>query len=454
MQWLWSYWRIVLVLCATSAAQAADTLTWGLDRVSADIRSWSLPDLLQQVSSDSGWKIYLEPGATRDVSAKFKDLPPGEALRHLLGNLNFALVPRTNESPRLYIFRTSRANATQLIPTAAKHESRRQAKTIPNELIVRLKPGANIDDIARALGARVTGRIAGLNAYRLQFTDAASADAAQQQLSSDPNVAGVESNYVVDPPPAAIPLDAAGMPPIQLQLNPPSPDGKVIVGLVDTAVQPLGNDLDKFLLKSLSVAGDPIPEPGLPSHGTSMFENILRSLSSSSGGNSSAQIISVDVYGPNTTSSSFDVAQGIVQAANNGANIINLSLGSPGPSPLLESVIQKLQQNGDLIFAAAGNDGSPEMYYPAAYPGVLSVTAASGPGQLASYANYGPFVDLMAPGSGIVYFNDKAFLVTGTSTSTAIVSGLAAGTADSRHLSVTDAGKLVSSSPSLMFVRP
>jgi len=446
---------IALFLFLGCPGQAADTLDWRMDRVSADIRSTSLPDLLKQVSAASGWKIYLEPGTHQPVSAKFKDLPPGDALRHLLGNLNFALVPRTNENPRLYVFRTTRENATQLIESSgSKHSANRQSQTIPNELIVRLKPGANIDDIARALGAKVTGRIPGLNAYRLQFTDAASADAARQELAGDSNVTSVDSNYAVDPPPTAIPLASAGLPPIQLQLNPPDSNGKVIVGLIDTAVQPLGNDLDKFLLKSISVAGDANPEPGLPAHGTSMFENILRSISSVSGGNSSVQVISVDVYGPNTTSSTFDVAQGIVQAVNNGANVINLSLGSPGGSPLLESVIQQVKQHGDVVVAAAGNDGSPEMYYPAAYPGVLSVAASSAPGQLAPYSNYGPFIDLMAPGNGIVYFNDQAWLVTGTSASSAYVTGVVAGTANSQRLSVADAGQLISSSSSLQFVRP
>ena len=65
--------------------------------------------------------------------------------------------------------------------------------------------------------------------------------------------------------------------------------------------------------------------------------------------------------------------------------------------------------------------------YPAAYPEVLAVTAGGRNGQLASYANRGDFVDVAAPGSSIIYFEGKAYMVSGTSASTAFASGLAAG---------------------------
>jgi len=73
----------------------ADTFNWNAkqNRVTADIRSLKLNPLLEQVSSATGWQVFLEPDTTHTASAKFKDVPPGEALRLLLGDLNFALVP-------------------------------------------------------------------------------------------------------------------------------------------------------------------------------------------------------------------------------------------------------------------------------------------------------------------------------------------------------------------------
>ena len=167
----------------------------------------------------------------RTVSAKFDRLPPGEALHLLLRDLNFALVPATNASPKLFVFRTTMQNATQSVRPAHPAASASKGKLIPNELIVRLKPGAKIDDLAKLLGAKVTGRIDSLNAYRLQFEDQAAADAARQQLACNPDVASVDSNYSIDRPPAPAGAQGSNLPPPpQLQLKPPPSDGRIIVG--------------------------------------------------------------------------------------------------------------------------------------------------------------------------------------------------------------------------------
>src|SRR6058998_3648488 len=107
---------LALVWHVGFAAAAADTFTWRTNQnlVSADIQYRPLGRLLEQITAATGWKVFVEPGTTHDVSAKFKDLPPGEALRLLLGDLNFALVPETNASPRLFVFRTAQRNATEL----------------------------------------------------------------------------------------------------------------------------------------------------------------------------------------------------------------------------------------------------------------------------------------------------------------------------------------------------
>lgn len=446
---------VALSALVVLSASAADTLSWHTNDesgVSADIQAMPVHRLLEGVAKQTGWHVLLEPGISYTVSAKFQNLPPGEALRLLLGDLNFALVPQTNASPRLYVFRSSRGNATEVIrPDASSLANSANAKRIDNELVVRIKPGANIDEIARELGAKVLRRIPGLNAYLLEFSDAAAADAARQQLADNSDVANIDYNYVVDPPPSALRLQSAGVPPVQLKLAPPDSSGRVIVGLVDTAVQPLGGNLDSFLLKSLSVAGESNADPNSPTHGTSMFENILRAAEATSGGSSSMQVVSVDVYGPNATTSTFDVAAGIVAAVNNGANIINLSLGSPGESQLLHDLIQQVTQKGIPVFAAAGNDGSPEAFYPAAYPEVTSVTAGT-QGKPAPYANYGQFINLIAPGSSVVYFGNTAYLVSGTSTATALVSGTVAATAASKQVPISDVVTAIRNSPSFQFV--
>ena len=425
---------LALALAATPAL-AGDTFEWRTNRVTADIKSGDLYHLLEQVAAKTGWHVYVEPDITHKVSAKFKDLPPGEALHLLLGDINFALVPETNSNPKLFVFRTTMRNATRFVRPAVAADVG-QAKVIPNELIVRLKKGAKIDEIAKLLGAKVIGRIDSLNAYRLQFDDAAAADAARAQLASNPDVTSVDSNYALDRPAAPQLMGGGGPPPPDLQLKPPPADGRVIVGVVDTAMQPLCGNLNQFMLKPISVAGDAQLTPGDPTHGTAMAETLLSSVNTMTKGNTSVQILPVDVYGPNATTSTFDVANGVVQAVNGGARIINMSLGSQGDSTFLHSVIQDVKKQNIPVFAAAGNQPVTTPFYPAAYPEVTAVTAMD-QGQLASYANRGSFVSLGAPGTSIVCYNGSDYYVVGTSASSAYISGVAAGYMDANSSSVS-----------------
>lgn len=112
------------------------------------------------------------------------------------------------------------------------------------------------------------------------------------------------------------------------------------------------------------------------------------------------------------TGSWFDVAQGILYAAGlpasdgrggtvqapTGARVVNLSLGGPSDSPVLREAVLAATGAGALIVAAAMNHSSAEPFYPAAYPEVLSVAALGPSGSPAGYSNYGPSVDLAAPG--------------------------------------------------------
>jgi hypothetical protein len=420
---------LLLSLVVSARAAGTNSIAWhrAADRVDANVQGETLVPLLGQIATDTGWQVYVEPGTVKTVSAKFKDLPSHEALQMLLGDLNFMVSPQTNGTSELYVFSTVIQNATQLVPAAKV-----LARHVTNQLLVKLKPGTSIDALAKLLGAKVIGRNDKMGIYQLQFADAAATEAALGQLQTDSDVQAVDYNYVYDPPPAAQPLAASSAPPISLQLKPPSDSGKIIVGLVDTAVQPLDASLNDFLLKQLSVADGTQADGDSLTHGTAMAETILRSLEAAEQGSSSVQILPVDVYGSSTTTTSWDVANGLADAVNNGANVINMSLGGSGDSTFLDSVVQSVEQEGIPIYAAAGNDAVSTPEYPAAFLGVISVTAEQ-QGELASYANFGPWVEMAAPGSSVAFLGGQAWEVEGTSVSTAYMTGLAAGTADTTH---------------------
>ena len=420
---------ICLFLAALSlSARAADanSLVWhrATDRVDADVRGMALWPLLEKIAVEAGWHIYVEPDTTHTTSAKFKNLPSGDALKMLLGDLNFALVPRTNGVPQLYVFRTERQNATLLVraPNAT-------AKHVANELLVKLKPGTDIDALAKAIGAKVIGRNDKLGIYRLQFGDADATDAALASLKNNSDVLAVDYNYVFDPPATPQLLANAPVGPVSLTLDPATTGDPCnpVVGLIDTQVQSLGSQLDPFLLKPISVVGDAAANTSTITHGTAMAETILRAVSQAAGGNSSVRILSVNVYGTGETTTSWSVALGIQAAVDNGATMLNLSLGGPSDSAVLDSVIQQAIAAGIPVYAAAGNQPVSTPTYPAADLGVIAVTATQG-GQLAPYANFGSFVSLALPGASVVYLGGQAYVIQGTSPATAYATGVAAGT--------------------------
>jgi len=432
------WWKPVLAIWLTALAvpslDAAEGLTWYAksERVDADIRDWELPKLLEKVAVATGWQIYLEPGTKHTVSTKFSNLPPGEALRLLLGNLSFGLLPQTNSSPKLFVFRTSLQEATELISPPEKGKIASSAKPIPNELIVTLKPGTKIEELAKRLGAKVLSSAEGLNTHRLQFEDADATDAARLALKENSDVDSVDSNFTVPPPFQPEALTFGSAPAFNLRPKAVPDANRVIVGLIDTPIQATGSQMEDFVLNSLSVAGKANLPDNTPTHGTSMLETLLRGMSmiNEEGGVSAVRILPVDVYGNGSSTTTFDVAKGIYAAINAGAMIINLSLGSEGDSQFLHKMIQSGHEQGVLFFAAAGNEPVTTPTYPAAYPEVVAVTAGDKKGNVASYANHGDFVDVIAPGSSIVAFKNRVFLVMGTSASTAYSSGMAAGLAD------------------------
>jgi Subtilase family/Bacterial pre-peptidase C-terminal domain len=128
--------------------------------------------------------------------------------------------------------------------------------------------------------------------------------------------------------------------------------------------------------------------------------------------NWAARIRPIRVLGITGDGIAFDIAQGILYAAGlpaTGANnalvtapsrspIINLSLGGFGADPTDQAAVAAAVQAGCLIVASAGNETTDVPVYPAAYPGVVGVSAVGMDGVIASYSNAGSYVMLAAPG--------------------------------------------------------
>jgi subtilisin family serine protease len=122
-----------------------------------------------------------------------------------------------------------------------------------------------------------------------------------------------------------------------------------------------------------------------------------------------------------------NINTGIKWAVDNGASLINMSLGikhSGGGLPHSE-VIEYARRNGTTIVAAAGNDGSDNKYYPGADPYVIAVGAHDTEGIVTGFSTYGAHLTVVAPGTNIysAFTNNTYAYSSGTSQASPFVTG-------------------------------
>jgi len=140
-------------------------------------------------------------------------------------------------------------------------------------------------------------------------------------------------------------------------------------------------------------------------HGTHVAGTVAQTTGNAAGAAGlayGATLMPIKVLGKNGSGSYSDVAAGIRFAADNGAEVINLSLGGPVGATYLEEALAYAYEKGVLIVAATGNDGAGSLAYPAAYNNyVIAVGATRYDQTKADYSNYGPGLDLVAPGGDL-----------------------------------------------------
>lgn len=142
----------------------------------------------------------------------------------------------------------------------------------------------------------------------------------------------------------------------------------------------------------------------------------------------SAHLIPVRVLDAAGHGSSSDVARGITWAVDHGAEVVNLSLGGPH-SVAVDTAVAYAESHHVVVVAAAGNDGpTGPANYPAALPTALAVGSYDEGGGISWFSTGGAYVDVAAPGSGIVstYKDGRWTYMSGTSMATPHVSGTVA----------------------------
>lgn len=135
------------------------------------------------------------------------------------------------------------------------------------------------------------------------------------------------------------------------------------------------------------------------------------------------------------------LAEAIIYAADNGADIISMSYGGYSYSQLQKDVLDYAYSRNVVLIASAGNDNNSRRHYPSGYDNVISVAAVDSNDKKAVFSNYGPWVDVAAPGVDVLslrakntdmyrdvmhIFEEDYYFGSGTSMATPYISGIAA----------------------------
>ena len=262
-----------------------------------------------------------------------------------------------------------------------------------------------------------------------------------QELTKNPNVEYVEPNYIVkaqfipnDPyyalewGPQAIKIGSAWN---KVDLT---KRACVTIAILDSGINSNHEDLKDNIIPGYDVINKDNNTNDLLGHGThvaGIAAGIANNGIGIAGIASGCKIMPVKVIDDDGSGSDADIIEGIKYATDHGAQVINMSLGGPDSSNAIQDAVNYAIRRGVSVVAAAGNEDGP-IGTPGNCQGVITVGAIERNNQRASYSNFGPKLDVVAPGTDILstYNSGKGpsgyTYFSGTSMATPFVTGVVA----------------------------
>jgi len=335
----------------------------------------------------------------------------------------------------------------------------------PGQVLVRFKPEATTQLVNATLARYDTKkikRISHLNLYQVRIPDWASVEEMAYALSQNPDVVYAGPNYIARI--TVTPNDTLFR--YQYALNntgqeigaPGSPSGKpkadikataawgetkglaeTVIAIIDTGIDFEHPDIkNKVISRGRDFANDDWDATDDNGHGTYVAGIAAADTNNDQGMAGVAwncRLLPVKVTDKKGDAWYDDLIDGILWAADNGAHVINLSLGADAPDDSLRDALRYAHEKGLVIAASVGNDNTA-VFYPAAYDAYcLAVAATDYDDARTSWSCYGPEVDVAAPGEWVLsivptWYWGPDYLPyafgSGTSSSAPHVAGLAA----------------------------
>jgi thermitase len=279
----------------------------------------------------------------------------------------------------------------------------------PTRLIIEYRDGASpaaVEAVARGAGADPVARIGQIDASVVELPPG-QLKKLERALAASDDVVSVEVDGVMEgtqvrPNDPLFPeqwgVAKVGLPEAWRSTT---GDGSVVVAVLDTGVDATHPDLVGAVRPGWSFVTGSSDTSDPHGHGTSSA-GIIAARGDNAEGVAGVcwdcEVLPVTVLGADNRGSWSNIAAGITYAADQGADVINLSLAGTGYSSTVANAVQYALDRDVLVVASAGNAGTTTVQYPAGYDGVVAVAASDAGDYRYSWSSYGDWVDLAAPG--------------------------------------------------------
>jgi len=312
-----------------------------------------------------------------------------------------------------------------------------KAKRVSGELLVQTRAGVAknaLDQEFKRLGATAAQEIPGIKVKRIRINEA-NRDKVKAALARNPQVTFVEDNFIAQglltpsdttyPSQWHLPKIAA---PQGWDLS--TGTGAVPIAIIDSGIDADHPDLAAKLLPGYNFLNGTTVTDDLFGHGTAVagsagaIGNNALGVAGVAWDNPLMPLVVLDTSNYATYA---NIASAIIRAVDQGAKVLNISIGGSSASITLQSAVNYAWSKGAVIVSSAANYSVSTPYYPAACENVLAISATDKYDALSSFSNYGSWIDLAAPGSTIYTTNRGGGYGAwnGTSFSSPIVAGLA-----------------------------
>jgi len=430
-----------LALFVYSQSSAHEVIIKNGNQLSINAKEVALQDLL---SSFQEWGILvkIDPHINPKISVSFSDRDIQKGLDLILKSLNHIYLWQALDGPwgkqpilkEIHVFFSGKKHLMRPLQNSLANiaqDPKTKNRYIKNELLVRL--ARDIDahrflDFLSQVNGTIIDSHPGLSIYQIRFPPSVDALKYLKKFQKNQYVSEVEPNFVYRRPKMIQSSFSRQLP--QNIFNPNrNPQSTRSIAILDTGLL-LNEYISPYVISSYDSVQSSDNIADTSGHGTNMANIACGNVMPAGGDGSEARyIVPIRLFEDSGVVSNFTIMKSINYAIEKGAKVISMSWGSDTYSHFLDNALTHAESLGMIPLAAAGNEPTGKLYYPAAYESVIGIGATTPDGTRWKRSNYGNFVDIFAPGFANVpsKYSQWPGQYVGTSISTAFVANRLAG---------------------------